>query len=243
MPKKRGKKYIEAAKKVEAAVSSNGNGGLEPEVAVQLVRETSISKFDATIEAHIRLGVDPRHAEQMVRGSVVLPNGTGKKVRVAVFAVGDKAREAQEAGADVVGGDDLVKKVTEGWTEFDTAIATPDIMSKVGPLGKVLGPRGLMPNPKSGTVTQDVARAVREAKGGKVEFRTDKFGIVHVPIGKVSFEQKALHENLSTLVDALIRNKPSTSKGQYLRTFFLTSTQGPSVPVDVKEAAKLHTAG
>ena len=243
MPKKRGKKYIEAAKKVEAAVSSNGNGGLEPEIAVQLVRETSISKFDATIEAHIRLGVDPRHAEQMVRGSVVLPNGTGKKVRVAVFAVGDKAREAQEAGADVVGGDDLVKKVTEGWTEFDTAIATPDIMSKVGPLGKVLGPRGLMPNPKSGTVTQDVARAVREAKGGKVEFRTDKFGIVHVPIGKVSFEQKALHENLSTLVDALIRNKPSTSKGQYLRTFFLTSTQGPSVPVDVKEAAKLHTAG
>jgi len=243
MPKKRGKKYNEAAKKVEAAVSSNGNGGLEPEVAVQLVRETSISKFDATIEAHIRLGVDPRHAEQMVRGSVVLPNGTGKKVRVAVFAVGDKAREAQEAGADVVGGDDLVKKVTDGWTEFDTAIATPDIMSKVGPLGKVLGPRGLMPNPKSGTVTQDVARAVREAKGGKVEFRTDKFGIVHVPIGKVSFEQKALHENLSTLVDALIRNKPSTSKGQYLRTFFLTSTQGPSVPVDVKEAAKLHTAG
>src|SRR5438477_3490313 len=243
MPKKRGKKYIEAAKKVEAAVSSNGNGGLEPEVAVQLVRETSSSKFDATVEAHIRLGVDPRHAEQMVRGAVVLPNGTGKKVRVAVFAVGDKAREAQEAGADVVGGDDLVKKVTEGWTEFDTAIATPDIMSKVGPLGKVLGPRGLMPNPKSGTVTQDVARAVREAKGGKVEFRTDKFGIVHVPIGKVSFEQKALHENLSTLVDALIRNKPSTSKGQYLRTFFLTSTQGPSVPVDVKEAAKLHTAG
>ena len=243
MPKKRGKKYIEAAKKVEAAVSSNGNGGLEPQVAVQLVRETSISKFDATIEAHIRLGVDPRHAEQMVRGSVVLPNGTGKKVRVAVFAVGDKAREAQEAGADVVGGDDLVKKVTDGWTEFDTAIATPDIMSKVGPLGKVLGPRGLMPNPKSGTVTQDVARAVREAKGGKVVFWTDKFGIVHVPIGKVSFEQKALHENLSTLVDALIRNKPSTSKGQYLRTFFLTSTQGPSVPVDVKEAAKLHTAG
>ena len=243
MPKKRGKKYIEAAKKVEAAVSSNGNGGLEPEVAVQLVRETSISKFDATIEAHIRLGVDPRHAEQMVRGSVVLPNGTGKKVRVAVFAVGDKAREAQEAGADVVGGDDLIKKIQDGWTDFDVAVATPDMMSKVAPLGRVLGPRGLMPNPKSGTVTQDVARAVREAKGGKVEFRTDKFGIVHVPIGKVSFDQKALHENLSTLVDALLRNKPSTSKGQYLRTFFLTSTQGPSVPVDVKEAAKLHTAG
>jgi large subunit ribosomal protein L1 len=242
MPKKRGKKYIEAAKKVEAALASNGNGGLEPEVACQMVRETSISKFDATVEAHIRLGVDPRHAEQMVRGSVVLPNGTGKKVRVAVFAVGDKAREAQEAGADVVGGDDLVKRVADGWTDFDAAIATPDIMSKVGPLGKVLGPRGLMPNPKSGTVTNDVARAVRESKGGKVEFRTDKFGIVHVPIGKVSFDQQQLHENLSTLVDALIRNKPATSKGQYLRSFYLVSTQGPSVPVDVREAAKLHVA-
>src|SRR5207244_2955986 len=144
MPKKRGKKYIEAAKKVEAAVSSNGNGGLDPETACKMVRETSISKFDATVEAHIRLGVDPRHAEQMVRGSVVLPNGTGKKVRVAVFAVGEKAREAQDAGADVVGGDDLVKRVTDGWTDFDSAIATPDMMSKVGPLGKVLGPRGLM---------------------------------------------------------------------------------------------------
>src|SRR5438045_2976971 len=157
MPKKRGKKYIEAAKKVEAAVSSNGNGGLEPEVAVQLVRETSISKFDATIEAHIRLGVDPRHAEQMVRGSVVLPNGTGKKVRVAVFAVRDKAREAQEAGADIVGGDDLVKRVSDGWTDFDAAIATPDMMATVGPLGKILGPRGMMHNPKSATVPNDVA--------------------------------------------------------------------------------------
>ncbi len=242
MPKKRGKKYIEAAKKVEAAVQSNGNGGLDPQQACQIVRETSISKFDATVEAHIRLGVDPRHAEQMVRGSVVLPNGTGKKVRVAVFAVGEKAREAQEAGADVVGGDDLVKRVSDGWTDFDTAIATPDLMAKVGPLGKTLGPRGLMPNPKSGTVTNDIARAVRDAKGGKVEFRTDKFGIVHVPIGKVSFDQNQLHQNLTTLVDAIIRNKPATSKGQYLRTFFLTSTQGPSVPVDVREAAKLHVA-
>jgi len=243
MPKKRGKKYIEAAKKVEAALSSNGNGGLDPETACQIVRETSISKFDGTVEAHIRLGVDPRHAEQMVRGSVVLPNGTGKKVRVAVFATGEKAKEAQEAGADFVGGDDLVKKVQEGWTDFDTAIATPDIMSKVGPLGKILGPRGLMPNPKSGTVTFDVARAVNESKGGKVEFRTDKFGIVHAPIGKVSFDSKQLHQNLAALVDALLRNKPASSKGQYLRTFFLTATQGPSVPVDVKEAAKLHVAG
>jgi large subunit ribosomal protein L1 len=243
MPKKRGKKYIEAAKKVEAALASNGNGGLEPEVACQMVRETSISKFDATVEAHIRLGVDPRHAEQMVRGSVVLPNGTGRKVRVAVFATGEKLKEGQDAGADYAGGDDLVKRVSDGWTDFDTAIATPDMMSKVGPLGKILGPRGLMPNPKSGTVTFDVARAVREAKGGKVEFRTDKFGIVHAPIGKVSFESTQLHQNLAALVDALIRNKPSTSKGQYLRTFFLTATQGPSVPVDVKEAAKLHAAG
>ncbi len=243
MPKKRGKKYIEAEKKVQAALAGNGDGGLNPEAACQVVRDTSISKFDATVEAHIRLGVDPRHAEQMVRGSVVLPNGTGKKVRVAVFAAGEKAREAQDAGADVVGGDDLVKRVQDGWTDFDAAIATPDMMAKVGPLGKVLGPRGLMPNPKSGTVTNDVGRAVRESKGGKVEFRTDKFGIVHVPIGKVSFEQGALHQNLTTLVDALIRNKPSASKGQYLRTFYLTSTQGPSVPVDVREAAKLNAGG
>jgi large subunit ribosomal protein L1 len=243
MPKRRGKKYIEAEKKVQAALASNGDAGLDPQKAVEIVRDTSISKFDATVEAHIRLGVDPRHAEQMVRGSVVLPNGTGKKVRVAVFAAGEKAREAQDAGADVVGGDDLVKRVQDGWTEFDAAIATPDMMAKVGPLGKTLGPRGLMPNPKSGTVTNDVGRAVREAKGGKVEFRTDKFGIVHVPIGKVSFDENALHQNLTTLVDALIRNKPSASKGQYLRTFFLTSTQGPSVPVDVREAAKLHITG
>ena len=243
MPKKRGKKYIEAAKKVEAALSSNGDGGLAPDQACRIVKDTSISKFDATVEAHIRLGVDPRHAEQMVRGSVVLPNGTGKKVRVAVFATGDKVREGQEAGADFVGGEDLVKRVSDGWTDFDAAVATPDIMSKVGPLGKILGPRGLMPNPKSGTVTFDVARAVREVKGGKVEFRTDKFGIVHVPIGKVSFDQKQLHQNLTMLVDALIRNKPASSKGQYLRTFYLTSTQGPSVPVDIREAAKLHVAG
>ena len=202
MPKKRGKKYIEAAKKVEAALSSNGDAGLAPDAACKIVKETSTSKFDATIEAHIRLGVDPRHAEQMVRGSVVLPNGTGKKVRVAVFASGEKVREAQEAGADFAGGEDLVKKVSEGWTDFDAAVATPDIMSKVGPLGKILGPRGLMPNPKSGTVTFDVARAVREVKGGKVEFRTDKFGIIHAPIGKVSFDDSQLHQNLTALVDA-----------------------------------------
>src|SRR6202158_4730246 len=242
MPKKRGKKYVEAAKKVEAALAANGNGGLDPPTAVALGKDTSISKFHGTVEAHIRLGVDPRHAEQMVRGSVVLPNGTGKKVRVLVFATGDKAQEAQEAGADFVGGDDLVKKVAEGWTDFDAAVATPDIMSKVGPLGKILGRGGLMPNPKSGTVTFDVARAVREVKGGKVEFRTDKFGIIHAPIGKVSFDSDRLHQNLAALVDAVIRIKPAPSTGQYLRTFYLAATQGQSVPADVKEAAKLHTS-
>src|SRR5256885_10085038 len=174
MPKTRVKKYTEAAKKVEAAVAASGDGGLAPEAACKIVRETSTSKFDATVEAHIRLGVDPRHAEQMVRGSVVLPNGTGKKVRVAVFATGDKQREAQEAGADFVGGEDMVKKVSDGWTDFDAAVATPDIMSKVGPLGQILGPRGLMPNPKSGTVTFDVARAGRGGKGGKGEVRARK---------------------------------------------------------------------
>ena len=243
MPKRRGKKYEEAAKKVEAALASNGDSGLDPETAVKVVKDSSTSKFDATVEAHVRLGVDPRHAEQMVRGSVVLPNGTGKKVRVAVFAQGDKVREAEEAGAEFVGSDDLVKRIQEGWTDFDAAVATPDVMSKVGPLGKILGPRGLMPNPKSGTVTFDVARAVREVKGGKVEFRVDKAGIIHAPIGKVSFDDRGLYENLTALVDALIRNKPSASKGQYLRTLYLSATQGPSVPVDVKEAAKLHVAG
>ena len=243
MPKRRGEKYEEAAKKVEAALASNGDSGLDPETAVKVVKDSSTSKFDATVEAHVRLGVDPRHAEQMVRGSVVLPNGTGKKVRVAVFAQGDKVREAEEAGAEFVGSDDLVKRIQEGWTDFDAAVATPDVMSKVGPLGKILGPRGLMPNPKSGTVTFDVARAVREVKGGKVEFRVDKAGIIHAPIGKVSFDDRGLYENLTALVDALIRNKPSASKGQYLRTLYLSATQGPSVPVDVKEAAKLHVAG
>src|SRR5205085_12613130 len=190
----------------------------------------------------MRLGVDPRKADQMVRGTVNLPHGTGKTARVLVFAAGDRADEARAAGADYVGTDDLIERITGGWLDFDSAVATPDLMGKVGRLGKVLGPRGLMPNPKSGTVTNDVARAVTEAKGGKVEFRTDKFGIIHVPIGKVSFDEKQLHQNLTTLVDALIRTKPATSKGQYLRTFYLTSTQGPSVPVDVREAAKLHTA-
>ena len=242
MAKKHGKRYLEAAERIAQAVASNGEGGLEPSKAVEVVRETSPSKFDASVEAHIRLGVDPRHADQQVRGTVVLPNGTGKNVRVLVFAGGEKSKEAQDAGADYVGGDDLVKKINEGWTDFDATIATPDMMAKVGPLGKILGPRGLMPNPKSGTVTFDVGRAVKEVKSGRVEFRTDKFGIVHSVIGKVSFPEDKLKENLAALVEALVRNRPSASKGQYLKTLHLSSTMGPSVRVDVKEAAKLTTA-
>jgi large subunit ribosomal protein L1 len=237
-----GKKYREAVEKVQQAVGSDGAGGLAPMRACAVVKDTSTARFDASVEAHVRLGVDPRQADQMVRGTVSLPNGTGKTLRVLAFVGGDKAREAQEAGADYVGGDDLIERIKAGWTDFDVAIATPDMMSKVGPLGRILGPRGLMPNPKSGTVTFDVGRAVREVKGGRVEFRTDKFGIVHVAIGKVSFSDEALHQNLTAVIDALVRNKPSAAKGQYLKTIYLSSTMGPSVPLDVKEAAKLTTA-
>jgi len=236
-----GKKYRDALRKVEEALGSNGADGLAPLPACQVVKDTSTVRFDATVELHARLGVDARHADQQVRGAVALPNGTGKTVRVLCFVGGDKAREAQEAGADYVGGDDLIERIKGGWTDFDVAIATPDMMSKVGPLGRILGPRGLMPNPKSGTVTFDVGRAVREVKGGRVEFRTDRFGIVHVAIGKVSFSDEALHQNLTAVIDALVRNKPSAAKGQYLRTLYLSSTMGPSVPVDVREAAKLTT--
>jgi large subunit ribosomal protein L1 len=236
-----GKKYQQALEKVQAALGSDGANGLAPIRACAVVKDTSVVRFDASVEAHVRLGVDPRQADQMVRGTVSLPNGNGKSVRVLVFVGGDKAKEAQDAGADFVGGDDLVERIRGGWTDFDVAIATPDMMSKVGPLGRILGPRGLMPNPKSGTVTFDVGRAIREVKGGRVEFRTDRWGIVHVAIGKVSFSEDKLHENLAALMEALIRSKPSSSKGQYLRTLYLASTMGPSVPVDVREAAKLTT--
>jgi len=239
---KHGKKYTEALKKVEEALGANGDAGLTPVKACEVVRDTSTVKFDATVEAHVRLGVDVRHADQIVRGTVSLPAGTGKTVRVLAFVGGDKAREAQDAGADFVGGDDLVQRIQQGWTDFDVAIATPDMMSKVGPLGRILGPRGLMPNPKSGTVTFDIARAVREVKGGRVEYRTDKAGIVHVAIGKASFDTDSLEKNLSALVDALVRAKPAAAKGQYLRSLYLSTTMGPSVPVDVKEAGKLTTA-
>ena len=205
-----GRKYVEAAKLVDH------NRVYAPDEAAQLAKDTTTVKFDATVEAHLRLGVDPRHADQMVRGTVVLPNGTGKVVRVAVFAQGEKAQEALRAGADEVGSEDLVKKIEAGWLEFDVALATPDLMGQVGRLGKILGRRGLMPNPKAGTITFDLDRAIREVKGGRVEFKVDKSAIVHVPVGKASFEAEALVANLAALVDAINRAKPSGAKGTYL---------------------------
>ena len=201
--------------------------------AIALAKETSTVKFDPTVEAHLRLGVDPRHADQMVRGTVVLPHGTGKIVRVAVFAQGEKAQEALRAGADEVGAEDLVKKIEAGWLEFDVAVATPDVMGQVGRLGRILGRRGLMPNPKAGTVTFDIERAVKEVKGGRVEFKVDKGAIIHVPVGKASFEEAQLVDNLAALVDAVNRAKPSGAKGTYLRTLSISATMGPGVRVDI----------
>ena len=223
---KHGKKYQAALDKIE-------DGKLyTPMEALALIKETSTAGFDETIEAHFRLNVDTRQADQQVRGSISLPNGTGKTVRVAVFAEGDKAKEAQEAGADLVGSDDLVADIQAGNIDFDAAVATPDMMSKVGRLGKILGPRGLMPNPKLGTVTPDVAKAVAEVKGGKVEYRADRYGICHVIIGKVSFEPEKLAENYGTLYDEILRVKPSSVKGRYVKSVTLTSTMGPGVPVN-----------
>ena len=231
--RKRGKRYRELAAKVDRTKTYS------PAEAVKLVKETSQAKFDTSVDLHLRMGVDPRHAEQMVRGSAVLPNGTGKTVRVVVFAQGDKAREAQSAGADVVGADDLAKRIEGGWLEFDVAIATPDLMGTVGKLGKVLGPRGLMPNPKSGTVTFDLAKAVRDSKGGRIEFRVDKTGVVHTVVGKSSFTEQALLQNLATLMDALNRARPAGLKANYIESVYLTSTQGPSVKLDLGEATAL----
>ncbi|MCE2452211.1 MAG: 50S ribosomal protein L1 [Nitrospinae bacterium] len=200
--------------------------------AVGLVKEISSAKFDETVEITAKLGVDPRHAEQMVRGSVVLPNGIGKEERVVAFAKGEKVAEAKEAGAEYVGADDLAEKIQGGWMEFDRVVATPDVMSVVGKLGRLLGPRGLMPNPKSGTVSFDVGRMVKEIKAGKVEYRVDKAGIIHAPVGKVSFEGKALSENISAVVDALVRAKPAASKGVYFKGLTISSTMGPGVKVD-----------
>jgi len=203
--------------------------------ACDLIGKVAFAKFDETVDCAVRLGVNPKHADQMIRSSVSLPHGTGKTVRIAVFAKGDRAAEAKDAGADEVGAEDLVEKIQGGWLEFDSAIATPDMMGLVGRLGRVLGPRGLMPNPKVGTVTMDVGKAVRELKAGKIEFRTDKTGIVHAPIGKVSFGAKKLEENLVTLLDSLHRLKPSTAKGKYWRSIAIASTMGPGVKLDVGE--------
>jgi large subunit ribosomal protein L1 len=222
-----GKRYQDLAKLVDR------NQVYTPDEALALAKETSTVKFDPSVEAHLRLGVDPRHADQMVRGTVVLPHGTGKVVRVAVFAQGEKAQEALRAGADEVGAEDLVKKIEAGWLEFDVAIATPDTMGQVGRLGRILGRRGLMPNPKAGTVTFDIERAVSEVKGGRVEFKVDKGAIVHVPVGKASFEAQQLVENLAALVDAINRAKPSGAKGQYLRTLTVATTMGPGIRVDI----------
>lgn len=225
---KHGKKFTEAAKLVDRATS------YEPNDAVALVKKTATAKFDETVELHIRTGCDGRHAEQQIRGAVVLPNGTGKTVKVLVFAKGDKVAEAEAAGADFVGGDELIPKIqNEGWLDFDVVVATPDMMGVVGRLGKVLGPKGLMPNPKAGTVTMDVTKAINDIKAGKIEYRLDKSNIIHVPVGKVSFTEEQLQQNFNALMDAITKAKPATLKGQYLRSMTLATTMGPGVRVSV----------
>ncbi len=223
---KHGKKYNEAAKQIDRATL------YDPAEAVALVKKTATAKFDETVELHIRTGCDGRHAEEQIRGAVVLPHGTGKTVRVLVFAKGDKVSEAEAAGADYVGGDELIPKIqNEGWLDFDVVVATPDMMGVVGRLGKVLGPKGLMPNPKAGTVTMDVTKAINDIKAGKIEYRLDKSNIVHCPIGKASFTEEQLVENLKAIMDAIVKAKPSSLKGTYLKSITLTSTMGPVVKV------------
>ena len=234
----RGKKYLAALEKVD-------RGHLyEPQEAIRLLKETAYAKFDETVELHIRTGLDTRHADQQLRGTIVLPHGLGKAQRVIVFAEGEAARIAEQAEADVVGGDDLVKKIEGGWLEFEVALAVKELMGKVGRLGRVLGPRGLMPNPRTNTVVEaeDLPKAIRDAKQGRVEFRTDRTNLVHVPLGKISFEEAALRENLAALIEAIVREKPSGAKGQYIRTMTLTTTMGPGVKLDVPAALALATA-
>ncbi len=227
MANKQGKKFQAASRQVEAR-------SYQLEEALTLVQKVKFAKFDETVEVHMRLGVDPKHADQMVRGTVVLPNGLGKSKTVLVITSGEKIREAEDAGADFVGGEDMVQKIqSESWTAFDAVIATPDMMRSVGRLGKILGPRGLMPNPKTGTVTMDVSRAVREIKAGKVEFRVDKTGIIHAPVGKTSFSHDKLLENASSLIQAVIKAKPAAAKGRYVKSLTVCSTMGPGVPLDV----------
>ena len=224
---KRGKKYLETVKGIDKSIQ------LDPQEAIALVKKVSVAKFDETIEAHIRTGCDGRHAEQQIRGAVVLPHGTGRTVRVLVFAKGDKLAEAEAAGADFVGGEELIPKIqNEGWFEFDVVVATPDMMGVVGRLGRVLGPKGLMPNPKAGTVTMDVAKAVNDIKAGKIEYRLDKTNIIHVPIGKASFTEEQLADNFHALLDAIIKAKPSALKGTYLKSVVLSPTMGPGVKIN-----------
>ena len=224
---KHGKKYMDSAKLIDTTMQ------YDPDQACDLVAKTGKAKFDETVEISIRLGVDPRHADQQVRGAVVLPNGTGKTIRVLVITKGDKAKEAEAAGADYVGAEDMIAKIQqENWFDFDVCVATPDMMGLVGRIGRILGPKGLMPNPKSGTVTMDVGKAINEIKAGKVEYRLDKTAIIHCPIGKVSFGQEKLTQNLNALIEAIIKAKPATAKGTYLRSIYLSSTMGPSVRVN-----------
>lgn len=225
-----GKKYQEAAKLIEDKL-------YDAEEAITLVKKTATAKFDETVEVAVRLGVDPKYADQQVRGAVVLPHGTGKSKRVLVFAKGEKVKEAEEAGADFVGSDELVTKIQGGWADFDVAVATPDMMGTVGRLGKILGPRGLMPNPKVGTVTMDLTRAINEIKAGKIEYRTDKAGNIHAPIGKVSFDEEKLLGNFHTLIDTLNKVKPAAAKGQYMRSVTVSTTMGPGVKVNPLKAS------
>ncbi len=230
---KRGKKYLEKVKLVDSSVQYDAKD------AVELVGKTAVAKFDETVEAHIRLGVDGRHADQQVRGAVVLPHGTGKSVRVLVFAKGEKADEAVAAGADFVGAEDLIPKIqNENWFGFDVVVATPDMMGVVGRLGRVLGPKGLMPNPKAGTVTMDVTKAINDIKAGKIEYRLDKTNIIHVPMGKVSFGSEKLYENFQTLMSAIIKAKPQSAKGQYLKSVVLSTTMGPGVKVNTAKISE-----
>jgi large subunit ribosomal protein L1 len=223
---KAGKKYQASAKLVDKPAYTLGE-------AMPVIKKAAFAKFDETVEVAMRLGVDPKHADQMVRGTVVLPHGLGKSKRVIVLASGDKVREARDAGADEVGGEEIVQKIQGGWMDFEAVIATPDMMKSVGKLGKILGPRGLMPNPKTGTVTLDVARAVKEVKAGKVEFRVDKTGIIHCPVGKVSFVAEKLAENAQALIQSVLKAKPATAKGRYVRSIVISSTMGPGVPIDL----------
>ena len=237
MPK-HGKKYLEAAAKIEHTRP------YPPEVAIALAKETAPAKFDETVELHIRTGLDPRHADQQIRGTALLPHGLGKEIRVLVFAEGEAERNAREAGADEVGGDDLIKRIEGGWTDFDVALAARDMMSKVSRLGRVLGPRGLMPNPRSGTVLdpEDIAKGVRDARQGRVEFRLDRTALIHVPIGKVSFEEEMLLENMATLIDAIVKAKPSGSKGQYIRGVSLATTMGPGIRLELAPTLAMTTS-